>query len=419
MMISKITWFDITEIKDWNGHFTGIQRVVFNLGKELTQDPTLNLRLCRYDRRRKVFIETTYEFKEPEYASVPSKKLTSKVGGYSGKLKGALKSMLPVRIKRVLKKVISFNSRPFISFKRPIDLRRSDTVIVPGAFWIGSLNPLLKLRKRDRPTVFAVMYDMVPVIMPQFCAQVTVIDFEDEIKNAAKVVDEWLSISESTKRDLLEYSNLNKLRIKADKIKVIRLGSDINTKGKSKSPFKATQKPKEFILFVSTIEPRKNQQFVYQAIKYAEEKNISIPPIVLAGKHGWHSDDFVNVLRRDRTIKDKIIWLQDVDDRALRWLYKNCLFTIYPSIYEGWGLPVAESLAYGKFSIVSSASSLPEVAGDLVDYHSPYDIDEFVQKVDEYANNRRILMEKEKRLIESFRQPRWSEAADQVRNLLN
>jgi len=198
---------------------------------------------------------------------------------------------------------------------------------------------------------------------------------------------------------------------------VIRLGSDINTKGSTRVPFTARNKPKEFVLFVSTIEARKNQLLVYQGVKRAEEKGLELPTIVLVGKHGWHSNDIASIFHRDKSLKGKIIWLEDADDRALRWLYKNCLFTIYPSVYEGWGLPVAESIAYGKFALASDASSIPEIAGESIEYFSPYSADEFITKVNKYYTDRQQLQAREIAL-RSITQPSWKAMSREVSGIL-
>ena len=88
---------------------------------------------------------------------------------------------------------------------------------------------------------------------------------------------------------------------------------------------------------------------------------------------GWATRDVLQQIHDDPVVRDRIIVLFDVSDEELSWVYRNCQFTLYPSHYEGWGLPVAESLVYGKYCICTNATSVPEVAGDLVDHHDPLD----------------------------------------------
>ena len=80
-------------------------------------------------------------------------------------------------------------------------------------------------------------------------------------------------------------------------------------------------------------------------------------------------------------------------DADLAVLYQNCLFFVYPSLVEGWGLPVGEAAWFGKYSVVSSSSSLPEVCGDLVDYVAPENIDGWLAAI------KRAVLEKEYRQL--------------------
>lgn len=413
MKKNNTIWFDVSELKGWTGHFTGIQRVVFSVGKELTEDKNLEIRLCRFDYRRDAFTETDYEFIEPVYTKSAK---TGKVKQQRFLFK-VLKKVVPGRIKRGLKSLAGYASPPYISIKPKIKFKDGDTLFIAGAFWTGQLEGVKKIQKRTNIKTVGIMYDMVPSIMPQLCTRVTEIDFNREVKSAIKLVDEWLSISENTKNDLIAYAKKNRIKMRAKEISVVKLGSDFNLSGPVRSPFKMKDKPEEFLLFVSTIEARKNQQLIYQAVKLAEERGSSIPSIVLVGKHGWHSDDLISLLRRDKSIKHKIIWLDSVDDASLRWLYKNSLFTVYPSLYEGWGLPVAESIAYGKFCLASNNSSIPEVAGDLIDYFSPYDAGSLLLKIEMYVNDRNLLAKKTKQL-DSFTQQDWAMTARQIAETL-
>ena len=71
--------------------------------------------------------------------------------------------------------------------------------------------------------------------------------------------------------------------------------------------------------------------------------------------------------------------IEEPTDRELEFLYRNCRFTIMASLYEGWGLPVGESLSYGKTAVISNTTSLPEVGGDLVEYCDPASVDSIVE----------------------------------------
>jgi len=131
--------------------------------------------------------------------------------------------------------------------------------------------------------------------------------------------------------------------------------------------------PEPFLLSVGTIEVRKNHLLLYQTYKLAAAEGIDLPRLVIAGRRGWLTHDLLHAFRHDPQVRTKISLLHEVSDAQLAWLYGNCLFTLYPSIYEGWGLPIAESLNHGRVCLCSSTSSMPEIAGDLLEYFSPFD----------------------------------------------
>ena len=111
--------------------------------------------------------------------------------------------------------------------------------------------------------------------------------------------------------------------------------------------------------------------------------------------------------------------LPKVNDRELRWLYRRCLFTLYPSHYEGWGLPVAESLIYGKHCICSNASSLPEVGGGLVDYHDPLDALGCQALIERTLFEPGWLSEREARIRREYRTTSWKDSHRQTMQILD
>jgi glycosyltransferase involved in cell wall biosynthesis len=126
-----------------------------------------------------------------------------------------------------------------------------------------------------------------------------------------------------------------------------------------------------FLLSVGTLEPRKNLSGTLQACRLLRRRLADAPPLVLVGASGWRFDERRLVgMREARDVRR----LGYVPDEDLAVLYASCSAFVYPSFYEGWGLPVAEAMALGAPTVTSNVSSLPEVAGDaalLVDPTSP------------------------------------------------
>lgn len=127
-----------------------------------------------------------------------------------------------------------------------------------------------------------------------------------------------------------------------------------------------------FWLNVGTIEPRKNQHRLVEA--YAQYLSLGGPamPLVLAGGKGWLMEDFQKHLLA-LGIEKHVVLTGYVSDDELVWLYRNCYANMYPSLFEGFGLPVLEGMQFGAPTLSSSSSSLPEVAGDAAMLLAPED----------------------------------------------
>jgi glycosyltransferase involved in cell wall biosynthesis len=130
--------------------------------------------------------------------------------------------------------------------------------------------------------------------------------------------------------------------------------------------------PARFVLSVGTFELKKNRRAIYQAYRLAAESD-RLPPLLLAGQPGGVPDEGVHLLRRDPKLAGLVYVLTDVSDAQLCWLYRNCDYTIYGSLAEGWGVPIDESLSFGAPCLCSHAAAMPEVGGPAARYFDPQD----------------------------------------------
>jgi hypothetical protein len=152
---------------------------------------------------------------------------------------------------------------------------------------------------------------------------------------------------------------------------------------------------------------------LYYAVKAAAAEGKKLPKIVIAGRKGWLTDDVRYLMENDPDAKEVFVLVHGVSDKELAWLYQNCLFTVYPAFYEGWGLPVAEALCYGKFCLPSNSASLPEIAGDLLEYYSPYDAVTCMKLIYKYASDKKVLQGKEKEIKKTYKIATWDETSQQ------
>ena len=137
--------------------------------------------------------------------------------------------------------------------------------------------------------------------------------------------------------------------------------------------------PEKYILCLSTLEPRKNMRLLVEAFsELTKEKKIDTN-LVLAGRKGWLMDDLLSNL--DKEIVDRIHFTGFVDDNLLPYVYRNAQVFVFPSVYEGFGVPPIEAMSMGIPVISSDAASLPEVLGESAYYFENRDLEELKKQI--------------------------------------
>ncbi len=191
-----------------------------------------------------------------------------------------------------------------------------------------------------------------------------------------------LADAESTRRDLNEVYG-----VPLDKIRVLYSGVDPRFRpevsGDSRSRVRELTGGKPYLLSVSTIQPRKNYARLIQAFARLISNPrlfISNLQLVIAGGKGWMYEEVFETAQR-LGIADRVLFPDFFLDDDLPALYAHATLFVYPSLYEGFGLPIAEAMACGTPVVTSNASSLPEVAGDAALYFDPHNVDEMADAV--------------------------------------
>lgn len=421
-------WYDVSGLYEWKGSFTGIQRVVYNLALQLHES---SQEVGYFVYRAGVFLPVSYQDLIDNIHRGQSQVSHQKAAATSHKVTFAefkhqnivmLKRLLgqsgvgePLRYGyRKLRSAYRATRRTAVSHGRvQADLfAADDTVIVVDGNWqfAGYIQLMAKMKKKTPFKFVHFVHDMVAVKNPAFANGNADKIIGGYFKEAFPVADMLVAVSESTKRDTEEFIRDNNIATDAV-IEVVISGEDFHkTKQVAATEVTAQFKTVDFILAVSTIEVRKNYLSLYYAYKLALDEGITLPHLVIVGKKAWVAEDVYNLLTNDPYIRDSITVIEGVSDAELSWLYQHCLFTIHPAFYEGWGLPIAESLSYGKPSISSNTSSLPEVGGDLVTYISPYDPRQITQAIHELFVDTELRSKLEKRIKKEYRSRTWKQA---------
>lgn len=196
-------------------------------------------------------------------------------------------------------------------------------------------------------------------------------------RRAVSVADVVICVSHSTAADLHEH------------FPDAAIKSHVIYPGAKQLQVKKPNDNNDYILFVGTIEPRKNLVRLIEAFSRASKKINGNPQLVIAGKRGWTTREFEEKIKT--SIKHtNISVLDNPTDIDIHTLYKYCKFLVLPSLYEGFGLPIAEALKYRKPVLTSQISSMPEVAGSAGYFVNPLSVTSIENAITELLTNTRL-----------------------------
>jgi glycosyltransferase involved in cell wall biosynthesis len=171
-----------------------------------------------------------------------------------------------------------------------------------------------------------------------------------------------------------------------------------------------------YALFVSTIEARKNHALLFRVWRRLLEEMPAdrVPTLVFAGRVGWLIGDLMQQIANTDHLDGKLIIIEDPTDAELTALYRGCLFTLFPSFFEGWGLPVTESLAFGKPCIISNRTSLPEAGGKLARIFDPDNLHDAYHIIRQTIEDRPGLARWEAEVQREFQPVPWSATVEAI-----
>ena len=291
-----------------------------------------------------------------------------------------------------------------------------DTLISVGLDWD---HPYYKhfytLRTRRNLKIVTCCYDLIPVIYPQYCVNDVAGIFSSYFLEIADGSDLVLCISKQSEKDLLEM--LNRTGGATPRTHVFPLGDNVPSNNHAEiSPAVRTICKEPFILFVSTIERRKNHEVLYRAyhLLCAEGKRDKLPKLLFVGMQGWGVGDMLKDIELDPLTRDLIVRLNHVTDAELGALYEAAKFCVFPSLYEGWGLPVGEALALGKPILTSDRGSLPEVGGNLAHYVDPWAPRAWADEIYKMTTDDAWRTEWEQKIKSQYKTRTWTEAAASI-----
>lgn len=418
-----IIWMNVTTSANWKRPPVGIVRVEVALCAELLQcfGPDKFKRCVWMDNTFVEFLPGT-EHRSPEIDSavdiifprtqsfdLPRRFLARAFGLYQRKQSKRAESMDSSNVE-----IIVDTAR-----RRSLQPIAGDFLISVGLDWDQQYtSAFFSLSKDKGVRIITCIYDLIPVLFPQYCVGEVANRFKEYFNMLTWGSSAVLCISEQTRRDYL--SLCRQIGSPERPTKVIPLGDQVyKALGDLSAPVQAVLF-EPFILFVSTIERRKNHEVLYRAyhLLCAAGHRKVLPKLIFVGMPGWGVGDLLKDIELDPLTQGLIIQLNHVSDAELCELYKRARFSVYPSLYEGWGLPVGEALAAGKAVLASDQGSLPEVGGDLVCYLDPWNPKVWADAILELSTSPSVVVEMERRVAQCYRPRAWADAAKCVVRLV-
>jgi glycosyltransferase involved in cell wall biosynthesis len=455
--MKKTIYIDVTDFVAWQGNFSGIQRVVYEVGIRLATSKKFAVKYVYYSDRRKQFFnvksdvfEDARRSREARFEDTQRSDVTSTRSKIKHVAK-AVKRRLPSAAAKVVKRsyqaarhraglVLNNLVRPGARFIRsrypvgerttksfedtlePLTITANDTFLILGQGWYGPkwyrptmIGELVKLRSQIGFDVSVLIHDIIPIRHPEFYDMGFPQVYNEFLFETLIIAKTVFVISKATQNDVERYCEEN--YIATPNIVLIREGDGFETEKNPTRPARVRQ-GERYVLAVGSFEARKNYGVLYQAIKQAQLDGTELPKLIIVGRRGFLSHDLLALMGQDHSINDAVLYLDHVSDAELAWLYSNALFTVYPSICEGWGLPVAEALFYGKLCITSNVSSLPEVGGKLADYVSPYDVMGWKNALHTYGSDEELLAAKTATIKKSYKPYSWDDTVRTIEQAL-
>jgi glycosyltransferase involved in cell wall biosynthesis len=290
-----------------------------------------------------------------------------------------------------------------------------DCVLAPGSFWLGGYAPVLASRAKARGAALAaVVYDVLLLSHPEWLPPGHAGQFRRGLGAFLPRCRAIACGSAYTRSELLR-----QVDVPADTlVEACRLADRLERAPAGALPREVASLRGPYVLFVSTITPRKNHRLLVEAwLELWTRHRERTPHLVFVG--GGAPDAHLSMLlQKARAAGDRIVHLAGVDDATLDAVYRHAWLTAYPSLGEGYGLPVAEALGYGKVCLSSDRGGLAEVAPGLVDSIDPGDPAGVAARIGRYLGNPDEVAAREIEIRRRFRTTSWADTAAAVRRLL-
>jgi glycosyltransferase involved in cell wall biosynthesis len=312
--------------------------------------------------------------------------------------------------KKKIKRFVSIERKRF-DLSKKFRFQNGDCILVIDSNW--DYENYIEIIRKTILTNFdikiaAFVHDIIPISHPQFVDVNTTIKLTKWVNDLLSVSELTYTNSNFTKNELLDYCK--KINITPREVKVIRFGNNFNN-----IINKDKKNRGDIILWVGSMDMRKNPECIIQAYKKVVNEGIELPDLVLVGRESRNSKHITDWITKTPEIKKNIIWLDNVDEEELDGIYDRTSLFVFTSWVEGYGLPVDEALVRGIPTIASNASAIPEVGGNAAEYFKPHDVDELAELIRKFFTDSDY---KNSLINKSMKHPThdWDKTIEQIKN---
>jgi glycosyltransferase involved in cell wall biosynthesis len=398
---------------------TGIFRVVENLVYCLKESNQCDLLFCTSGSSRNLYMALDYLKSNPALQEVSVPYINWKYKRVVFNLQQQLstqiekKSAIEKLPLKIMRKMVNYIDDSTEKLYYATDLEN----IAKTDIYHSPLQPIPEhILKEKHIKKFLSVMDLIPILYPEFFK----FREDNSLKDAISGLDSdsWvLCISQSTKNDLCNYSKL----IDPSKVMVTYLAasalfypcSDTQKQDFIRCKYGIPNAP--YILSLSTLEPRKNIDHIIRCfVNLVQQEKIQDLYLVLVGAKGWNYDHILAEISSNSHLKERIIITGYVADEDLAALYSGAIAFVYPSFYEGFGLPPLEAMQCGIPVITSNTSSLPEVVGDAGIMLDPKDTDGLCQSLLDLYNKPSLRQSMSQKSLEQSKKFSWEKCTQET-----
>ncbi len=398
-------YIDCTSTNSINA-LTGIQRVVFRILKELSSDSLYADNIAAVALSSDGFVKIDalrpHSYTNTQYTA-------QKSALFFENAKRLLRRYQPLY--KVAKRIYHFlwRNNTKLKSKPPVVFKNGDTLLFLDACWDMPIWDEVKRAKASGAKIVFVIYDLIPLLYPQFCESSHIDEFKTFIDKTFAYADKYIGISKTVRDDVMCYMFKKDFYEASTKLyDYFYLGADFTNTNYSKGNIRAEIKSffdskAPVYLTVSTIEPRKNHAFILDAFDKLWQEGADVK-LLFIGKVGWKVDKLISRIHSHPKFSSSLLAIHNASDAELSYSYTNAKALIFASFVEGFGLPIIEAMNHLLPVFVSDTKIHREIGGENVEYFSLEDCGALAQIISDD-------MTKQKKQIAHTEWLSWAQSA--------